>query len=61
MSKLKARTFIITYQIEDHNEVQEHTVKAFSEKNITIPLEEEVKRRFKKKCKIIAVSESKSN
>ncbi|MCE0555282.1 hypothetical protein LQK80_37170 [Bacillus thuringiensis] len=48
MNKFKAKTYIITYQIEDHTEVQEHTVKAFSEKNITLPLEEEVKRRFKK-------------
>ncbi|MGM1370551.1 hypothetical protein [Bacillus thuringiensis] len=61
MNKLKAKTYIITYQIEDHTEVQEHTVKAFSEKNITLPLKEEVKRRFKKKCNIIAVSESKTN
>lgn len=58
MSKLKAKTYIIEYQIEDHTDVETHIVKAFTDKNITQSLEEEVERRFKKKCKIISTTES---
>lgn len=56
MSKLKAKTYIIEYQIEDHTEVDTHKVKAFTDKNITQSLEEEVERRFKKKCNIISIT-----
>ncbi|MCP1181189.1 hypothetical protein NKS28_27655 [Bacillus sp. 1663tsa1] len=60
MSKLKAKTYIIEYQIEDHTEVATHKIKAFTDKNITKSLEDEVERRFKKKCNIISINEAKT-